>query len=226
MRKLLLLIYFMALLPTDVSAMTFRYAEQKCRQTYLENPPEIVIKYNYGELKYDFSKTPAELSEINESVLGVKKNNLRGLTSLEPNIKIEGLQLNAYGLDDEKLCIYPVKIEVSVGYNPIVYLANSLEKGSCEYKVTLRHEYTHVDIGHTALNMLIKALHNKIPEFAANTTVRVVSPEDLEDKPEKINKDFQNQVLMLWQVFINTLNQQHNLLDTQEIYKHESTLCR
>ena len=90
----------------------------------------------------------------------------------------------------------------------------------------LRHEYTHVDIGHTALNMLIKALHNKIPEFAANTTVRVVSPEDLEDKPEKINKDFQNQVLMLWQVFINTLNQQHNLLDTQEIYKHESTLCR
>ena len=226
MRILLLLIFFAALLPTDASAMSYRYAEQKCRQIYLENPPEIDIKYNYGELKYDFSKTRSELADINKAVLGVEKNNLRGLTSLEPNIKIEGLQLRGEGIDDAKFCVYPVKIEVFVGLNPIIYLENSLEKGSCEYKVTLRHEYTHADIGHTAFNMLIKALQKQLPGYAAKTGIRVVAPDELDEQAEKLNKDFQNQVLMLWQVFINTLNQQHELLDTQENYKRESSLCR
>lgn len=226
MRILLLLISFMALLPTETSAMTYRYAEQKCRQIYLENPPEIVIKYNYGELKYDFSKTRNELAEINKDVLGVEKNNLRGLTSLEPNIKIEGLRLRGEGIDDAKFCVYPVKIEVFVGFNPIIYLENSLEKGSCEYKVTLRHEYTHVDIGHTAFNMLIRALYKQLPEFAAKTAVRVMAPDDIDEQAERLNQDFQDQVLMLWQVFINTLNQQHELLDTRENYKREGSLCR
>ncbi|MBR1840752.1 MAG: hypothetical protein IJ778_01305 [Alphaproteobacteria bacterium] len=226
MRLLLYLIFFIALFPASTSAMSFRYAEQKCRQIYLENPPEIAVKYNYGDLKYDFSKTRDELAKINKEVLGVEKNNLRGLTSLEPNIKIEGLQLRGEGIDDAKFCVYPVKIEVSVAMNPIIYLDKSLKKGTCEYKVTLRHEYTHIDIGHTALNLLVKALNRQLPEFAATTAVRVMSPDEIADKAEKLNQDFQQKVLMLWQIFINTLNQQHELLDTPENYKRETSLCR
>lgn len=225
MRVLLLLLFFAALVPMKTSAMSYRYAEQKCRQISLENPPEIVIKYNYGELKYDFSKTRNELADINKDILGVEKNNLRGLTSLEPNIKIEGLQLRGEGIDEAKICIYPAKIEVFVGFNPIIYLENSLEKDSCEYKVTLRHEYTHVDIGHTAFNMLLKALQNKLPEFASMEAGHVVAPDKVEYEAEKLNKDFQTKVLMLWQIFINTLNQQHELLDTSENYKRETSLC-
>lgn len=211
---------------TDACCASYNYIQQKCRQISAQNPPKISIIYNCGNLQYNTDLDQKQLAELNYKITGERKENLNGLTSLEPTITVDGVVFKHERLDENRVCLYPEELKIKVKFNPIIYILSSIPKDSCQYNLTLRHEQTHIDIGYTALDLLLKALSNKLPDIAWSTTVRVVNVSADKNVLEEINSTYQQQVLTIWDIFKNALDEQHKRLDTQENYIRESKMCQ
>lgn len=210
----------------EAAALSRASLKKKCREMMKANPPEISVIYNYGQLSYDKTKTTEEIAKI-----------YRDSAKTEETLgKVQGLTLTNYyeqvfyygryePLPDNFLCHFPAKVEVRIGYkNPVVYLASSLEEGSCEYKRVLRHEQTHLDFAHKSLGLYALILKKKIKDVVDTTGVKISR-----DVPAKVSgefvKDYQLQLSALTELFSNVRNQQQKLIDTKENYLKEEMIC-
>ena len=69
MKKLILKFIFFCflfclLLSETAIAASRAYLQKKCRETMKNNPPEISINYNYGELSYNHDLSVEEIKQI------------------------------------------------------------------------------------------------------------------------------------------------------------------
>lgn len=215
-----------ALFFATTSAMASTSAEQ-CAELYKKNPPKVNITYNYGALKYDATKTSEELDKIYETIShGKPTHNIHGLTYLEPNVTTS-VKMKSELLDDMSYCFYPQFIEIKTWYNPTVYIANSLKNGTCRFNTTVRHEQTHLDLGHHALYLFAKSLRQAEPEILA--AVKPVVENGTSFDGNKIVKDFTDayhaQVKIYFEKFKKNLEKYNSIIDTDENYKDETNLC-
>lgn len=200
---------------------------EQCAEIYRKNPPKVNITYNYGALKYDATKTSAELDKIYETIShGKPTHNIHGLTYLEPNVTTS-VKMKSELLDDMSYCFYPQFIEIKTWYNPTVYIANSLKNGTCRFNTTVRHEQTHLDLGHHALYLFAKSLRQAEPEILA--AVKPVVENGTSFDGNKIVKDFTDayhaQVKIYFENFKKNLEKYNSIIDTDENYKDETNLC-
>lgn len=210
----------------DAAAASYKSMQQKCREIAGENPAKVEIIYNYGKLQYNTELNQEELGKVHEAQTGKFEDNLKGLTSLQPSILVDGITLNYQVLTDDYICLYPDILKVKISYQPTIYILNSITKDKCMYDLTLRHEYTHVDIGYAAMNLFVLTLRDKIPDIADGSGIRVITADELETAPEEINTTYQTQVLLLWDMFIYALEEQHAKLDVPETYVREKNICK
>lgn len=210
----------------EAKAASYQYSMQKCQALAQDNPTEIKIFYNYGELKYNNDKSAAELEKIYDEIMpNHSSKNIRGLTLLAPhmdfNIYIKDVNVDGYK------CFYPQSVDVHLKYNPTIYLVNTLQKGTCLYDLTLRHEHTHLDIGHQLLTEFVQDLKLQIQQVIENTGVKLVSAEDGNVRQEgaELNTLYQEQITVLFQHFTDELVERNQVIDTKENYKEESLLC-
>ena len=210
----------------DASAASYKSMQQKCREIAGENPAKVEIIYNYGKLQYNTELNQEELGQVHEAQTGKYEDNLKGLTSLQPSILVDGITLNYQVLSDDYICLYPDILKVRINYQPTIYILNSISKDTCMYDLTLRHEYTHIDIGYAAMNLFVLTLRNKMPDIASSSGIRVITTDEMETAPEEINTTYQTQVLLLWDMFMHALDEQHARLDVSETYVREKNMCK
>lgn len=226
MRNLIVFILTFFCLVLDASAASYKSMQLKCRKIAEENPAQVKIIYNYGKLQYNTELNQEELGKVHASQTGKYEDNLKGLTSLQPSILVDGITLNYQVLTDDYICLYPDVLRVKINYQPIIYILNSIPKDTCMYDLTLRHEYTHLDIGYAALNLFVLTLRNKIPDIATSSGIRVITADEMETAPEEMNTTYQTQVLLLWDMFMYALDEQHAKLDVPETYVREKNICK
>ena len=150
MKKFLSALLVLCCISTDVWAASFEYAVRQCKDRMQKNPPKIEIAYNYGALQLDTMKTSDEIKEIlKKTHPKMKIRRVNGLTTLSPYAQLESSIQSE--LVNNRICYYPRDIRINVGYKPVVYIASDISKNGCRFILTIRHEQTHLDIGHLSL---------------------------------------------------------------------------
>jgi len=175
---------------------SFSYSVKECKEWVAQNPTKIEVVYNYGELQYNYDKSPVEIKKIYlEDNPGGKIERIRGLTQLSPRAEV-GINPEAVKLESGRYCSYPKEIIVKLSYTPMVYVSNKLEKDSCDFNLTVRHEQTHLDFGHQALKEFAQKINSELPKYI-ETTGPFVSKDDYEDDVQKVLKTYTEKVSIL-----------------------------
>ena len=215
----------LVLVSTEALCASYNFIQQQCRELAQKNPPEIEIIYNYGELKYNTDLYQVDLAQIDAVLNHKNRRDLTGLTDLDPVIEMDGAVLKYKVMDGDRICVYPQKLTVKVKYSPTVYILTTLPKDSCKYKMAVRHGQAHAELGYMMLNLLVKALRNKLPEIAKYTTVNVINSTDGEQTLFLMNETYQRQIYQLWEVFNNALKERQLILDSDEVFAREAGMC-
>ncbi len=226
MSRLFILILCACLYPLQSwAAPSFEYSVKECKNWVAENPPEIEVLYNYGDLHYDYEKSPDEIKQIylEDNPNGVVER-IRGLTQLSARASVS-IDPETVMLKSERYCTYAKKIEVKLLYTPVVYISNQLEKDSCQFNLTMRHEQTHLQFGHQALRDAAKDMSDNLQQYI-ETNSPFVSKDDYEADEQKVVQIYTNKVEQIFNDFRKNLEKQNSRIDTTENYKKEASYCR
>ena len=212
---------------TEVWADTYTDMQQECIKIAMENPPQVEVKYNYGQLKINNELDEKQLQKFHYEMTRETAENLNGLTSLQPSIVLNGLNnMDVRELPNGYLCLFPTTLKVKIEYMPVVYILKDIAKGTCKYNMTLRHEYTHIDIAYAAMNLVVMAFRKQLPAIAFRTSVKAVLPEDAVNVSTQMNEQYQAQASQIWDLFRRVLDEQHKKLDVHDIYARETAMCK
>lgn len=223
--KSILFFIFCLLVVKSASASTL---DELCDEIYKNNPPKFFITYNFGQLKYDGTKTSAELEKIYKTINSENNasHNINGLTYLEPNVTTT-VRLNSQALDKAHYCFYPEEVNIKAWYNPTVYISNSLKSGSCRFNVTVRHEQTHLDLGHYALYLFAKSLRRNEGEIVSSVKpiVESITTFDGNRVVKEMTDAYHDRVKIYFEEFKKNLEKYNNIIDTSDNYRQETQLC-
>lgn len=228
LKQFLPCVIFCGILITNAHAASYETMMRKCRQKMTEEPPKISVLVNYGKLKYDFSKDTDELKamfkKLNPDAPIVGK--IHGLTDISPLAAID-VNVSRQIIGENYICSIPQSVTYHLQYqNPTVYILKSLRKGSCPYRLALRHEQAHLDIGFTAMTLLGKIIKNKLPAIVEEIGPYITPLSDDSNIATKLSSDYQNYLMPTLDLFQNSLIEQQKTLDTAENYQKESKICR
>ena len=121
-----LMTFFMC---SAVSAATFGYSLRRCKDLMHENPPQIEVVYSFGSLHLDNSRDADGIKEVFKQIHPNQKvRKINGLTVLSPHAIVENnIMAEMIG---EYICYYPQRVQINVGYTPVVYISKDLHDGS------------------------------------------------------------------------------------------------
>lgn len=231
MRRLLILSYFVVLGMNEAGAASYAQVQRECMQKMVDNPPQIVLEYSFGRLNIDTTKTADELIILAQEFNPKAKNtgHIQGLTGLKFSSKMN-IETLTEQVGENNVCITPKKVRLRVYYEkPTIYLINELKPKSCRYNLVLRHEYTHLDIGHTALKELALSLKQKLTSVVEQHGVKVVSKslymQDNQAIVQKLLQKYESGIKPLMNSYKEKLLEEQAQLDTPENYKRETALC-
>ena len=208
---------FCLLLSETAIAASRAYLQKKCRETMKNNPPEILINYNYGELSYNHDLSAEEIKQLFR-----KKNKFQedtiyyGLTLLNFYQSFDIEYHKEERENGDFMCVFPRKIKIFVGFaDPTIYLNKTLEDDSCLQQKTLRHELNHLDNAHTFLKALVLALKANISQIIMDTGPVF---------DENSNVYF-SQIKSFTDVYNEKWKKNDALLDNYENYHKEAKIC-
>lgn len=213
-------------MPDTGNAASRYYWEKQCRKFMEENPAEVVVSYNFGKLNYDLTLSSAQIKEKSaHSVFQTRSGGkYMGLTLLNQYNNYAVTDSGAIEMGDGYYCTIPAKIEIKTGYlNPTVYLAKSMEKGTCLFRKTVRHEQQHLDIAHIFLRRYAKELEQRVPKIIKETGPLVSLSKDSD---KSLLKTYKTKIDAIYNFYFDEWREMSGKLDTLENYEKESLLCR
>ena len=210
------------------TAATFGYSVQRCKDFMNAHPPQIDVIYSFGSLRLDNSKDAAGIKEVYEQLhFDRKERRFNGLTVMSPHAVVE----NTIGVEmiGDRLCYYPQRVTLNAGYSPVVYISKDLTNNRCRFMLTVRHEQTHLDIGHLSLQIFARRLKEKFPEIVESIgpVVKSQHEKDLsaDNVAKEINEAYRAQLKVLFDDFVQKLLEENSRIDTDENYDAEQRLC-
>ena len=113
-----------------------------------------------------------------------------------------------------------------MSYNPTVYIANSLEPGSCRFNTTVRHEQTHLDLAHHALYVLADTLRDSAAEILASVApIVTVSSFDGDKIAKQLTDAYHEKIKEYFDEYKNITEKYNGIIDSPENYMFETGLC-
>ena len=126
-----------------------------------------------------------------------------------------------------RICVIPASVDVFIGYrNPVIYISNDIDEGTCTYEVVLRHERQHQQINVSVLDYYLPTLKKGLKEQLAVLQTRGANAdEDTDVITDDMNADYANAIRPLINRFQITLQNEQQRLDNRQNYQYESGLC-
>lgn len=222
---------FFTLWSSSVYAASFEYMQRECRQRMADNPPQIIVEYSFGKLNFDTSKSSEELVTLAQQFNPQTKTegNMQGLTGLKfaTTMNVETLTEE---IGNNDVCVVPQTVRLRIYYvNPTIYLVNSLKPQTCRYNLVLRHEQTHLDIGHTSFLELTQRLKQRLIDIVNERGPKIVLKklyvQDSQAIIQKLMEEYENDLKPLINSYKKKLLEEQMQLDTAENYQRETALC-
>ncbi|MFI3241153.1 MAG: hypothetical protein R3Y43_01135 [Alphaproteobacteria bacterium] len=193
----------------------------------VKNEAEIIFYSSYGDLNYDLTRSKEYLSNL-ATQSGIHEGFVAGglaVASLELSISLVS---STQYTDPNDACVIPKKVNVFIGYQkPTIYVANHLERESCRFFVTLRHEQAHMQINKKALEYFLP--HFKVALNDITSLVKPINVTDINDinkATENLNQQYYDEIMPLVKRFNEILSDEQMKLDVQSNYDYEKTLCK
>lgn len=211
----------------SANAVSRSFLKEKCKKIFLEQNVATVVTYNYGKLSYDSSKSDTEIKKMfleqNPKLVGI--GSVNGLT-VQKNYMDVAAVTGVYKMENGYFCYFPTSVNITVGYRDSqVYLANSLKKGTCDYRRVLRHEQTHLDLAHTAIDLLALTLRSRIEAVVQNVGP-IFSKEDINSAAVKLSTKYKDVLEPIYDIYVKDLSEQHSKIDTIDNYIKEELICK
>ncbi|MBQ9236086.1 MAG: hypothetical protein IJ184_06460 [Alphaproteobacteria bacterium] len=190
--------------------------------------PEITVTSSFGNLTYDSSK------DINEITAMAKKFDLvesdlfaSGLSVADINFNIS-LSSSASMTGIKEFCVTPSKVEIFLGFSsPMIYLANSLTKDSCQYNIVLRHEQTHQQINKSTLEYYLPIFKAAATNIIKQTKpIKISSTTQLGQTTKDLTDTYNQKLSPLVNFIKKEIAGEQHKLDNPANYKYESILCK
>lgn len=190
--------------------------------------PTVTVFYSFGHLIYDNTKQVSEITSM------AKKFNLvesgifaEGLATADINFDIS-MTSTAQPIDIGEFCVVPSQINIFLGISkPTIYLANTLQKGSCKYNVVLRHEKTHQQINKTALEYYLPIFKAAVTKLSQQITpTYITNTNQIESTTRILTENLNAKITPLVDFIKKEIATEQFKLDNKENYKYEGLLCK
>ncbi|MDO4162720.1 MAG: hypothetical protein Q4D80_06955 [Pseudomonadota bacterium] len=210
-----------ALAVSAAEAASRSFLMKKCRQEMKQNPPSVVISYNFGKLSYNNNLSAEEIKKEYAKIAKVSDSTIyHGLTLLSFYKNIAVFPVFSE-MKDGIACVYPEKVEVKIGFtDPTIFIDNTLDRNSCVYRKTLRHELQHLDDAHTFLTYLVKNLKKDTLNI-----VNQIGPQ-LVKETGTVKWDYEQTLDNLIEDHYRKWRERAGMMDSPENYAAEQKLCR
>lgn len=189
--------------------------------------PLLRLRSSYGKLSYNYDYDRDNLDIMAaRNQLAEEGMFTAGLSLVDVDWSVS-LNTVSRSVGDH-ICVIPASVDVFIGYrNPVIYISNDLEQGSCPYQVVLRHERQHQQVNIAVLDYYLPVLKKG---FAAELPVlkarALKEGEDTDSVTDDMNAEYAEAVRPLINRFQITLQLEQQRLDNRENYQYESRLCR
>ena len=204
-------------------------AQIECRT---QVPPKINVLPSKSRVKYDFSKTKAELNEVDVDTVSPYGPNHKSTVSglMSGSIQVEHQLAFVHESYDQldQGCVYLKSVDVKVHVDPTVFIAKEYPQGSCMHNAVLAHERKHVRedqlIVNKYSNYIGRALATVVDSKGA-----AFGPYNLSELPD-VQKDIQAEITAVVKKFNKQMNlerqERQQEIDNVEEYASIGRQCR
>lgn len=139
----------------------------------LKKAPEISVAASDTKVKYDHSKSKAQLQGFDIDTVSPYAPNVQthvgGLMSGEVRISQNTRFMQETYPTINAGCLYIDKIDIKIHVDPTIYIAKDYPYGSCMYNAVIEHEKKHVQVDRAIVNK-----YTKLIVQAVDTTMKRV----------------------------------------------------
>jgi hypothetical protein len=193
--------------------------------------PKINITPTKSRVKYDFTKTKADLNSFNIDTISPfgpqHKTNVSGLMSGSIQVSQQiGFMNETY----EQLgqgCIYIRSIDVKLHIDPTVFIAKEHPPGTCMHNAVMAHEKKHVREDQLIVNKYANIIGRNLGAFL-DTQGAALGPFNLEKIP-KVQENIQNSLTAVLKKYNDIMNmerkERQQAIDSLEEYEDLGRQC-
>lgn len=194
--------------------------------------PHITVEPSQSRIVYDFSKSRAELNNMNSDTISPygnsHKTNVSGLMSGKIKLKSSISFLTEKSDEFNLGCIYVSKINVTIDVDPTIYVANEFEQGGCMHNAILAHEMKHVNEDQYVVNKYINAIGQALSE-KIETLGAAHGPyykKDLYKHQNRVQHELHNDVRIMNKILNEERRERQQAIDTLEEYESIGFQCK
>ena len=196
----------------------FAYADNSCPN----DRGQYNVNFENTPLRYDYGKDSAQLRTLSPNANKSRANpvglfNANKGFEVQPQMKIMRNTVNGV----TSLCGKITKLNVTVKFHPVIYIATETQGLSCIYNSTHKHEQTHFQIELNALN----TVRERLTPFLTTNFDRYFYATTEKEMQEKINLQTKYTLDFIVKTLQDNTIPHHARLDTDENYKRESESC-
>lgn len=198
----------------------------------LPRPPRISVKPNVRDVRYDLSKSRDQLSQLDiDTVSPYGKGDhihvngaMRGEFQIETSYKY----ITETFRFKNKACVYIDNITVKVNFDPTIYIARHMPKGSCEYNAVLEHEYKHLKVDHAMVNKYVSRIEAALRKDIRNKGAKFgpIDPAELGAFGEGMKSYYSGLVQKQQDVISKERLKLQQSIDSLEEYERVSAQCK
>jgi hypothetical protein len=209
--------------PTPVAAQI------ECRTKV---PPKINVLPSKSLVKYDFTKSKANLNEVDVDTIspyGPQHNTtVSGLMSGSIQVQHQMAFMSETYEQLGQGCVYLKSIEVKVHIDPTIFIAREYPKGTCMHNAVLNHERKHVREDQLIVNKYSNYIGRALA-LVVDSQGAAFGPFDVDKIPE-IQQNVQNSVTKVVKKFNDQMNLERQTrqqaIDSLEEYDNIGIKCK
>lgn len=201
-------------------------------QCHAKTAPKINVLPSKSRVKYDFTKTKAELNNFDVDTVSPYGPNHQTFVSglMSGSIQVQH-QVSFMHETYEQLgkgCIYIRTVEVKVHIEPTIYIAKEHPRGTCYHNAVMTHERKHVNEDRLIVNKYSNLIGKALVELV-DSNGPAFGPYDLETLP-KVQKNIQKSLTKIVKKYNDQMNlerqRRQQAIDSLEEYESIGKNCK
>ena len=201
--------------------------------------PSINVFLTAPDPDFDFSKSKKELTKNTEAVtrkwakteeqrVWIEKGFTAGLaragTGFRWRARNIGKRYGGYG--SHYFCLFFNNIEIEVFYGATLFVVKDFKDDSCDFKITLAHEFQHHDINMAIANKYVERLKKDLPVMLQQVENYGYVPHHQMDARFQLMRDsLADAVDIYMEEMHKEMTAENAKIDTLENYQRESLIC-
>jgi hypothetical protein len=195
-----------------------------------EDPPRINIRPESRDIKYDFSKSMAQINRkdidtknpYSDDVISKAGGLMSGGIRTKKRFKIATRTQRRQSL----ACAWFDTITVRIMIEPTIYVAREFEKGSCPRRAILEHEHKHIRVDREIVNKYARKIGRAVKDYVdSNPVYGPVRANRLNNLQQRMSDQLNRLVSTIGKRMERERGRRQQGIDTLEEYERVRAQC-